>query len=70
MEQTLGNRLRALRLSRNLTQKTVAEYLGLSLMAYAHYELGDRDPSLDTLRRLCDFFDVSADYLIGRTDFY
>ena len=39
-------------------------------MAYNHYEWGDREPSLDVLKKLCDFFDVSADYLIGRSDDY
>ena len=69
MEQTFGEKLRGLRVARGLSQKAVAEHLGISMMAYAHYELNDREPSLDTLRRLCDFFDVSADYLIGRAEF-
>ena len=52
-----------------MTMKDVAEKIGMSLMAYAHYEHGDRDPSLATLSKLCDIFDVSADYLIGRADY-
>lgn len=63
-------RLRELRLAHELTQKQVAEQLNISTRAYAHYEQGGREPSLDVLRKICDFFDVSADYLIGRTDEY
>ncbi|MDE6294326.1 MAG: helix-turn-helix domain-containing protein, partial [Clostridiales bacterium] len=37
---------------------------------YNYYEQARHEPSLETLKRICDFFDVSADYLIGRTDNY
>lgn len=57
-------------MANNLTQKEVANFIGMSLMAYAHYELGDRQPSLDTLNKLCDLFEVTSDYLLGRTDNY
>ena len=63
-------RLKELRLSRGLTQKAIAEQLGMSTRAYSHYEIGDRDPSIELLIAFCDYFDVSADYLIGRTDEY
>lgn len=66
----IGNRLHDLRLLRCLRIKDIAESIGLSPMAYNHYEWGDREPSLDVLKKLCDFFDVSADYLIGRSDDY
>lgn len=62
--------LRELRIIRGLTQKQVAEQLKISTRAYSHYEIGDRDPSVTQIIELCDFFDVSADYLIGRTDSY
>lgn len=63
-----GRRLNELRLSKSLKIKDVAAEIGLSPMAYNHYEWGDREPSLDVLIKLCELFDVSADYLIGRTD--
>lgn len=63
-------RLKELRIARELSQKDVATQLGVSTRAYSHYEIGDRDPSIELLKTLCDFFDVSADYLIGRTDSY
>ena len=49
-----------------VTQKAVADYIGLSRQAYAHYEFGDRYPDLKTLCKLADFFGVSVDYLLGR----
>lgn len=67
---TFSKRLHHLRTSNNQTLKDVSSAIGMSLMAYAHYEHGDREPSIDTLNKLCDYFDVSADYLIGRTDSY
>ena len=50
----------------NVTQKAVADYIGLSRQAYAHYEFGDRYPDLKTLCKLAAFFGVSVDYLLGR----
>ena len=65
-----ANRLKQLRLSNNFTLKEVSSAIGMSLMAYAHYEHGDREPSIETLKKICDFFDVPADYLIGRAESY
>ncbi len=62
-------RLKDLRISKGLTLKSTASFLGLSLGAYAHYEQGIREPTIETLRKLCDLFEVSADYLIGRSDY-
>ena len=64
-----SKRLKELRQGKGLTLKEVSAALGLSLMAYAHYEHGDRQPSIDTIRKICDFFEISADYLIGRSDY-
>ena len=66
----MGERLKALRAERGLTLKEVAQALEIHLMTYAHYEHGDREPSIETLKKLCDFYDVSADYLIGRKEEY
>lgn len=49
--------------------KDAASSVGLTLMAYAHYEYGDRQPTIETIVKLCDFYDVSADYLLGRSDY-
>ena len=63
-------KLKQERISKNLTQKQVAEYLQISRPAYTNYESGTREPSFEILRKICDFFDISADYIIGRTDNY
>lgn len=65
----MGEKLKELRISKGWTLKEVAEKIDMSLMAYAHYEHGDREPSIEVLRRLCILFDVSADYLIGLSDY-
>ncbi len=67
---TFSKRIKELRIAQGMTLKDVAARMDMSLMAYAHYEYGDNQPSLDTLSKLCDIFNVSADYLIGRTDNY
>ena len=63
---SLGERLRILREKEGLTQKQVANYLQLSRSTYTYYELGKRQPSLQTLSRLAELFHVSTDYLLGR----
>lgn len=69
MEASWNEKLKFARLSRKLTIKQVAEAIEVNLRAYNYYEQGAREPSLDTLRRICDFFDISADYLLGRSDY-
>lgn len=61
-------RLKALRKARQLTQSDVASYLGITVSAYGNYELGQREPDLATLNKLAEYFDVSVDYILGRTD--
>lgn len=64
----ISTKLKELRSSKNLTQKQVAQFLGTVPTTITNYESGIREPSLDNLKKLCDLYDVSADYLIGRTD--
>ena len=66
----MGERLKELRKERNLTQKQVAEVIGITIKGYNFYELGLREPPIDTLKKLCLFFNVSSDYLIGLSDEY
>lgn len=61
-------RLRELRLARNLTAKTMAEFLGMVYRNYQRYETGEVDPPLSKAIALADYFDVSLDYLVGRSD--
>ena len=63
-----ASRARELRHSKNLTQKQIASELGVSEILWRKYESGDRAPTLDGLLSLADYFDVSIDYLVGRSD--
>lgn len=63
-----SDRLVTLRKSHNLTQKQLAVEIKLSELAIQHYESQRRKPAFDALIALADFFDVSLDYLVGRTD--
>lgn len=60
--------IRALREDSDLTQKQVARLLNCSQQVYSNYELGQRDIPTDILIKLADFYNVSTDYLLGRTD--
>ena len=64
----LGIRLKELRKVRGVGQKVVAEQLGVSLRSYQFYEDGTYDPNLPNLIALADYFQVSLDYLVGRSD--
>lgn len=64
----VGQRLRYLRKLKNLTQQDLANSLGINRSTYARYETGDHEADYETLNKLADFFDVSVDYLLGRTD--
>ncbi len=65
---SFADRLKQLRLSRNLTQKQVYEAIGMSAIGYQRYEYGEREPAYQKLIALADYFDVSLDYLVGRSD--
>ena len=61
-------RLRALRAERRETQKQVAEAIGIKERHYQFFEYGKHLPSLENAWKLADHFNVTVDYLIGRTD--
>jgi len=62
------DRLKGLRKVKSVTQKTVAEHIGILEQAYQKYEYGKHEPNHETTIKLADFFDVSTDYLLGRSD--
>lgn len=64
----IRERLRALRLERKETQKAVAEAIGINERHYQFFEYGTHLPNLENFYALADHFDVSMDYLAGRTD--
>ena len=61
-------RLRTLRESRNIQVATMLEVLDMTRRNYQRYEKGEVDPPSSNLVKLADFFQVSTDYLLGRTD--
>lgn len=64
----LGERLQKLRESVKLSQVKMVELLGVKQSSINRYEQGQPAPSLETLVRYADYFDVSLDYLLARTD--
>lgn len=61
-------RLKELRKSKHLLQRDVAEAIGCTQAIYSRYESGEREPCISVLVSLADFFDVSLDYLVGRSN--
>lgn len=68
MIDILAKRLRQCRIDKKLSQIQVATYCNITEKAYQNYELMRREPKLEILLRIADLFDVSLDYLVGRTD--
>lgn len=62
-------RLKSLRKEAGLTQKELAEQLGIKQPTYTQWELGRRSPSSETLEKFANFFNVSTDYLLGNSDY-
>lgn len=62
----LPKKLIELRKQKKLTQEAVAKKLGIPRGTYSNYELGKREPDLETLKRIADFHGVSIDELLGR----
>ena len=62
----IKERLKRLRKENGVSHKEVADYIGVSVSAYSNYEQGIREPSLDVLLKLSDFFDTTCDYLLGK----
>lgn len=64
----MGEKLHSLRTEMKLTQKQVADRIGLAISAVSSYESGTRYPSYETLVKLSRMFHVSTDYLLGLTE--
>ena len=61
----IGNIIRKLRKQKNLTQKDVAIYLGISVQVYSNIEIDRNEPSLSVLIGLAEFFGTTTDSLLG-----
>ncbi len=68
MKNILAQRLKECRKEKGLKQWQVAVYCDITERAYQNYELMTREPKLEILVRIADYYDVSLDYLVGRTD--
>lgn len=64
----LGKRLKFLREKNSYSQKRVADSIGISNVQLSRYESGDRNPDPELIRKFSDFFEVTTDYLLGKTD--
>ena len=65
---TFTERLRELRTQNNYSQQDLADKMGVTKQTISQYERGVRKPDMDTLTALCDIFNVSSDYLMGKSD--
>ena len=63
-----GKVLKRLRTQNNLTQKQLADVLGISESTVGMYERGHREPAFEMLEAIADYFNVDMDYLTGRTE--
>ena len=68
MRDILSKRLKECRKEKGLTQMQVAIYSDITERAYQNYELNRREPKVEILVRIADLFEVSLDYLCGRTN--
>ena len=68
MKEILAERLKQCRKEKELTQWEVAVYCNITEKTYQNYELMTREPKLENLMKIADVFQVSLDYLAGRTD--
>lgn len=64
----LSSRLKKLRINKKLTQMELAEKINVTHVSVSGYESGKRSPDTETLQKIADFFNVTTDYLLGRTD--
>ena len=64
----MSNRLRDMREDRDLTQKTLADYLKIHQTTYSDYEIGKLNVPIDVFIQLAKYYDTSIDYLAGITN--
>lgn len=63
-----SERLKSLRLSRDIKQKEISDAVGVTLRAYQYYETATKEPTMSKLTSIAEYLGVSIDYLVGRTD--
>ncbi len=65
-----SERLKELRLKSGAKQTELAQHLGIKPRTMRFYESGEHEPAIDTINKLADFFGVTTDYLMGRTNYW
>lgn len=65
-----GEKIKELRTAKKWTQKELAENIGQAQSTIFYWEQNKQEPTISALKRLCEVFDVSADYLLGLSDEY
>ncbi len=68
--KNFGEKIKEFRISLGLTQKELAQKIGQTQSTIFYWEKNINEPSISSLKKLCEVFDVSADYLLGLTDGY
>ena len=68
MGENFNDNLKEARLKRNLSQKEVADQIGVAKSTYSLYESGNREPSVQTIKKIADVLNVSADELLGLSE--
>lgn len=69
MEIIFAERLKALRLEKNMTQAQLAKALNTTQRKISYWESKKIEPDLSAIMKLCDYFSISSDFLLGRTDY-
>lgn len=65
---SIGEKLKKLRTEADISQRKISKLLGLDSTVYGKYERDERTPTIEIIAKIADYFGVSVDYLIGRTD--
>lgn len=65
---SMGERLKKAREKKGLSREDLGKYLGVSYSTISKYETDEREPSNEILIKICKYLDISADYLLGRSD--
>ena len=66
--EVFSERIKSLRAERGLSQKEIANSIGISESAYQRYEQPTREPTLGKIIKIADYYDVSTDFLLGLSD--
>ncbi|MED3468669.1 helix-turn-helix transcriptional regulator [Bacillus thuringiensis] len=64
----IGDTLKKLRKEQKLTQEQLGDAIGVSKMAISYFEKGKKAPGRESIKKIADYFHVTTDYLLGRTD--